>query len=355
MHINHTVGRVGTIISLVALLLLGFGPIASSTPVHAQASDFALGINFPGTGNLVRGGVPSCPPLECTSTLTPLYLVGSFTCFYSLNNLSFVSLNDFEGPVTLELLNLPAGVTSQTAATVNVPRGGAATTPFRLDAATGATLGAATVTLRATAGSIVHTLALNIAVADALPPIACDNPPLVTITSPAGQSTVSGVVTVAADATDSGTINNGIAEVRFSVVNGPVLGIDTTAPYAVNWDTTTVGDGLYEVRASAVDLGGNISSGIANVTVANGVGGDTVNINRTEYDAGKDELRVDATSTNVGAILQAFVTSSNQLIGTLDNKGGGNFEGRLSWPVNPQNITVRSSAGGSASANVTLK
>lgn len=50
-----------------------------------------------------------------------------------------------------------------------------------------------------------------------------------------------------------------------------------------------------------------------------------------------------------------FVTSSGQQIGTLSNAGGGRFSGTLTFPVNPVNITVRSSAGGSASRAVTVK
>jgi hypothetical protein len=52
------------------------------------------------------------------------------------------------------------------------------------------------------------------------------------------------------------------------------------------------------------------------------------------------------------ATLQAFVTSSGQLVGTLSNQGGGRFRAEFTWPVNPQSITVRSSSGGSATVAV---
>lgn len=82
---------------------------------------------------------------------------------------------------------------------------------------------------------------------------------------------------------------------------------------------------------------------------------DTVAIQRAEYRASKRELRVEATSSNASATLTVFVTSSGQQIGTLSNTGGGRFGGTLTFPVNPVNITVRSSSGGSASRAVTLK
>jgi hypothetical protein len=45
--------------------------------------------------------------------------------------------------------------------------------------------------------------------------------------------------------------------------------------------------------------------------------------------------------------LRAYVTSSNTLIGTLIGDVDGSYIGDLSWPTNPQMITVRSSMGGS--------
>ena len=82
---------------------------------------------------------------------------------------------------------------------------------------------------------------------------------------------------------------------------------------------------------------------------------DTVSIQLAEYSAGNDELRVEATGSNSGAVLSVYVTSTNTLIGTLQNEGGGRYRGEFSWPTNPQNITVRSSLGGQATRSVTLK
>jgi hypothetical protein len=82
---------------------------------------------------------------------------------------------------------------------------------------------------------------------------------------------------------------------------------------------------------------------------------DTIAIQLAEYSAGNRLLRVEATGSNASATLRVHVTSTNALIGTLRNEGGGRYRGDLSWSTNPQNITVRSSLGGSASRNVTLK
>jgi hypothetical protein len=85
------------------------------------------------------------------------------------------------------------------------------------------------------------------------------------------------------------------------------------------------------------------------------VAADAISIQLAEYSAGNDELRVEATGTNSSATLTVYVTSTNTLIGTLRNEGGGRFRGDFSWPANPQSITVRSNLGGSATRTVTLK
>jgi hypothetical protein len=74
---------------------------------------------------------------------------------------------------------------------------------------------------------------------------------------------------------------------------------------------------------------------------------DTVVIQRAEYSSGR--LRVEATSTSSNATLTVFVTSTNAQIGVLQNDGGGRYRGEFNLSSNPQNITVRSSLGGSAS------
>jgi hypothetical protein len=91
------------------------------------------------------------------------------------------------------------------------------------------------------------------------------------------------------------------------------------------------------------------------LTVAPAVTVDTVTITLAEYRLSSKRVSVQATSTNGTATLKAYVTSTGQLIGTLTNNGGGNYSGAFKWPMNPLNITVRSSRGGSASATVTLR
>jgi FG-GAP-like repeat len=100
----------------------------------------------------------------------------------------------------------------------------------------------------------------------------------------------------------------------------------------------------------------NGTSRAATLTINPAAGGaDTVSITRAEYDSGQRRLRAEATSTRSTATLQAFVTSSNQLIGTLSNDGGGRYRGEFNWPVNPQSIIVRSNFGGQATRTVAAR
>lgn len=82
---------------------------------------------------------------------------------------------------------------------------------------------------------------------------------------------------------------------------------------------------------------------------------DTVSITRAEYEGAKTTLRVDASSSKATATLQVYVTSTNQLIGTLTNSGGGKYSGQFTWSANPQNVTVRSNFNGAASRAVSAK
>ena len=146
------------------------GSGSGSSGSSGSAADFALSANYKPpffVGHVVRGGLSSCD--GCTTEVEPRYVGRSFSCFYDSNSIDLVSLNGFSGDVRLEVLNLPAGVTSQTATKLTVPRRGAVGTPFKLLATGDAELGDAMVTVRATSGSIVHTLDLPISVADQLP------------------------------------------------------------------------------------------------------------------------------------------------------------------------------------------
>jgi hypothetical protein len=91
-------------------------------------------------------------------------------------------------------------------------------------------------------------------------------PPSVSITAPAAGATVSGVTTISAAAAD----NIGVAAVTFFVDGVQIGAEDTTAPYDIAWNTTTVANGPRSLTASARDVAGNTrTSSPVMVTVSN--------------------------------------------------------------------------------------
>ena len=62
-------------------------------------------------------------------------------------------------------------------------------------------------------------------------------------------------------------------------------------------------------------------------------------------------LTIEATSTNVNAILSVYSAAGNFMF-DLTNKGGGRYADQRGFIDNPQQITVRSNFGGSASARL---
>src|SRR3989441_418122 len=92
---------------------------------------------------------------------------------------------------------------------------------------------------------------------------------IVTITSPASGSTVSGTVAVSASVSSVGSLT--VAGVQFKLDGANLGAEDTTAPYSVPWNTTTTAsNGSHTLTAVARDaLGALWTSDPVTVTVAN--------------------------------------------------------------------------------------
>ncbi len=97
-------------------------------------------------------------------------------------------------------------------------------------------------------------------------------PPAVAVTAPANGSSVSGTITVSASASATSTAT--IAGVQF-LLDGANLGAELlSAPYSMQWDSKTVGNGSHTLAARARDRAGNQTTGASvTITVANGSGG----------------------------------------------------------------------------------
>jgi hypothetical protein len=113
-------------------------------------------------------------------------------------------------------------------------------------------------------------------------------PPLVSLTAPAGGTTLTGATVISASASD----NVGIAGVQF-LLDGSSIGQEvTSSPFSLSWDSATANNGTHSLSARARDARGNqtIASSI-NVTTSN----TTTTSSKILVDFGKD-----ATSNSFG-------------------------------------------------------
>jgi hypothetical protein len=96
--------------------------------------------------------------------------------------------------------------------------------------------------------------------------VPADQPPTVSITAPAAGATVSGTISVTANAAD----DVGVAGVQFRLGAANLGAEDTSAPYTISWDTTTVTAGNYSLTAVGRDSAGQTTTSTTiTVTVTN--------------------------------------------------------------------------------------
>ena len=149
------------------------------------------------------------------------------------------------------------------------------------------------------------------------PPPADTTPPSVSITSPTAGSTVSATITIIANASD----NVGVAGVQFYVDGVPVGAEQTTSPYRVTWNTTTVTNSSHSLTATARDAAGNRStSAVLTVTVSNSTPDTTLpNVSLTSPSSGatvSGTVSVAANATdNVGVAGVQFLLDNAALGG----------------------------------------
>lgn len=183
--------------------------------------------------------------------------------------------------------------------------------------------------------------------------------PTVSVASPTGGATVSGLVSVGVNASD----NVGVTRVDL-LVNGAVVASDTAAPFAFSWDSTKVANGSATISLRAVDAAGNAatSAGVG-VSVSNVVVADTTapvvtisNPANGSVVSGNVGIRVSA-SDNLGT---AGISQTLLINGVRVATAAG---GSLSYTWNTRKISrgsytiqavARDAAGNSTTQSVTV-
>ena len=90
----------------------------------------------------------------------------------------------------------------------------------------------------------------------------------------------------------------------------------------------------------------DILAAVGSVTV------DTVTVTKAQYSISGSQLKVNATDSDATAVLTVKVTSTGEVLGTMQTRGDGNYQLKKVGIANPVNITVTSNLGGSDSADV---
>lgn len=165
-------------------------------------------------------------------------------------------------------------------------------------------------------------------------------PPRLKVTAPTNQATVTGVVVVAATASD----NVGVAGVRFEA-DGIDLGMELgTPPYTNVWDTATATNGPHLLQAIARDAAGNRATNAVTVVVSN------------PPPAVPTDHLVAAYGFDEGAGTQVHDLSGNANMGTLSNAtwtADGRFGSAVAFAGNGW-ITVDDSSSLSPTNQLTL-
>jgi hypothetical protein len=101
--------------------------------------------------------------------------------------------------------------------------------------------------------------------------------PVVAITAPAPDATISGMVSITTTASDVGS---GINYIEF-YLDGVLIGTDNTGPYELEWDSSTVDDGNHTLMVRAYDGAGNDAEASIPLTTDNPTT-DTTNTTSTD-------------------------------------------------------------------------
>jgi subtilisin-like proprotein convertase family protein len=194
-------------------------------------------------------------------------------------------------------------------------------------------------TITGTGTSATHTVTASLTINNN------NQAPTVTITSPTAGSTVSGVITVSANASDA---DGTVASVRFDLPDGTSV-TDTTAPFSTTFDTTRTTDGAGKVfRATATDDRGATGTAQVTVTVQNGNGGCITNQRFTATDVPINIPDNNATGiTSNNAVTGNGTVASLSLSANITHTFRGDLLVTLISPGGTQ-FVVSNRAGGSA-------
>jgi hypothetical protein len=240
-----------------------------------------------GIGNAIRESVPTEPNTKLMVEDQSQAIVGSVSASASLGaadswGVGMAAFKSASGGVatkpSITRLNPASGVVGASVTITGTNFGaaqGTSTMKFNGITATptswSATSIVAAVPAGATTGNVVVTVGGVASNGVSFAVIADPTPPVVTITAPANNATVSGTITLTATATDP---DSAVSFVQFKVDGANVGAQLTTAPYSLSLNTATLSNATHSLTAVAQDPSGNVgTSGAVTITVSNATAG----------------------------------------------------------------------------------
>ena len=166
--------------------------------------------------------------------------------------------------------------------------------------------------------------------------------PAISLTAPAGNTTVSGTVAVSGTASD----NIGVAGVQFKLDNINLGAEDTTSPYSVSWNTTSATNGFHTILAVARDAAGNRATSTARTVTVSNITSDTTKPTITittpttlaTYIAPTGTVTLGGTASDNIGVTQ--VSWSNSAGGTGTMTGTANWNSTITLQSGTNTITV---------------
>jgi len=149
------------------------------------------------------------------------------------------------------------------------------------------------------------------------------SPPTVSITAPAAGATLTGNATLSANAGD----DRGVTSVQFRVDGSNAGAADTSSPYSISWDSTTVSNGSHSITAVATDTDGNTTTSSAvSVTTSNAVTTPSGLIAAYGFEEASGTTALDSSISGLnGTINGAARTATGKIGKALTFNGGGNI------------------------------